>query len=1023
MRLSDLKISTQLRLGLGTILLLVVTLAVLAWRQSDQLWLQTATIYEHPLQVRRAIGELKAEVLAMRVEFRNLLLFTSEEDRQSAIQASAVHEADAVRQFQVLFSQYLGPAKDVESAHNAFVRWVSMQNGNMALARAGKISEALDRTRAAGDMSGQTEELLGCIAKIDDFARNKAEELFRTATAQHRTLLVQLAAITAAILLLSVFIAWYLLKTINGPLRHLAITASQLRQGKMDTRSQLVSANEFGTLSASFNAMADSIQREMMIEQNAAELAHIMLGEDEVHAFCREMLKALLLHTGSQVGAVYFLNEARTDFEHFESIGLGAGGRTSFSATELEGELGAALATRKIQRITDIPADSQFAFHGVSGDFLPREILTIPVLSDHTMSAVISLASVRPYDAPSIRLVNDIWSVLTARVNGVLAFQKIQDLAQRLERQNHELDVQKQELSVQADELNRQNSELDMQKREVEEANRLKSAFLASMSHELRTPLNSVIALTGVLNRRLANAIPAEEHGYLEIIERNGKSLLSLINDLLDLSRIEAGREEVTFTSFSLHDLVGELAAMIGPQAQEKKIALVNEIPAGLPPLTSDHDKCRHILQNLIGNAVKFTERGRVTITAEFQGSMGVPPVCDTGSPGSDDQPPNGRDARSPCHLPFRISVKDTGIGIAADQLSHIFDEFRQADGSNTRKYGGTGLGLAIARKYALMLGGDITVESVLDKGSTFTLSLLVDLEGAAPSAPTSPSMDGTAQRPSLQNTSQGKRASAQTILIVEDNEPAILQLTHILRPEGYNIRVAHNGQEALDQLKQTLPDAMILDLMMPQMDGFQVLTAIHGEEQTARLPVIILTAKQVSKEEFNVLQANHVHQLIQKGDINKTELLAAVAAMVEPRAASPSPPPRHRRPARPGKPVVLVVEDNPDNLHSLKALLGDRYLVVEAGDGRAGIEQARRHLPDLVLTDIALPVLDGIHTLCEIREDKALQDIPVVAISASAMKGDREQILAHGFDGYLSKPIDHDALQNLLREFLGEAQ
>ncbi len=1053
MKLSDLKIGTQLRLGLGIILLLVVVFAALAWRQADQLWLQTETIYEHPFQVRRAIGELKADILAMRLESRNMLLTDKEEDREAAIQASDIHEADAGRQFQILFDQYLGPAADVEAAHDAFVRWISVQKGNRDLARMGKISEALDRSRATGDIGSHREELLSHIAKIDGFALNKADELFREGTAQHSTLLVQLAAMTAAILLLTVSIAWHLLKTLTGPLQQLAITASQLRQGKMDARSQLVSANEFGALSASFNAMADSIQREMMIEQSAAELAHIMLREDEVHAFCREMLKALLLHTGSQVGAVYFLNEAGTDFEHFESIGLGAGGRASFSAAGLEGELGAALATRQIQRITDIPADSRFAFGAVSGHFLPREILTIPVLSDHTMAAVISLASVRPYDAPSVRLVNDIWGVLTARVNGLLAFQKIQNLAQRLEHKNRELDAQKQELSVQADELGRQNTELEIQKRELDEANRLKSAFLSSMSHELRTPLNSVIALTGVLSRRLANSIPEEEHGYLEVIERNGKALLALINDLLDLSRIEAGREDITSTRFSLRDLVGEIVAMIGPHAAEKKIELVNEVPVGLPPLTSDHDKCRHILQNLIGNAVKFTEQGRVTVAAEFQGSIGVPPVYDTGSPGSDDQPPNGRDARSPFgldRLPFRITVKDSGIGIAADQVPHIFDEFRQADGSNTRKYGGTGLGLAIARKYALLLGGEISVQSIPGEGSTFTLRLPMELEGAAPSAPTTPAKYGTAQRPSLQNVSQGERPHGQSILIVEDNEPAIIQLTDILQAEGYSVQVAHNGQEALAQLEQPLPDAMILDLMMPHVDGFQVLTAIRGKARTAQLPVIILTAKHVSKDELSVLKANHVRQLIQKGDINKDELLAAVASMVaqqqdpEPRenrrpacletdfrsptsahtGGTPMPPggrPRRRRPAHPGKPVVLVVEDNPDNLRTVKALLGDRYQIVEAGDGRAGIEQARRHLPDLVLTDIALPGLDGIQALHKIRDDGALRHIPVIAVTASAMKGDREEILAHGFDGYLSKPLDHDDLINLLREFLDE--
>ena len=258
-----------------------------------------------------------------------------------------------------------------------------------------------------------------------------------------------------------------------------------------------------------------------------------------------------------------------------------------------------------------------------------------------------------------------------------------------------------------------------------------------------------------------------------------------------------------------------------------------------------------------------------------------------------------------------------------------------------------------------------------------------------------------------------------QELLLVEDNEPAIIQLTYILEADGYRVRVARNGQEALAYLEENLPAAMILGLMMPHVDGFQVLTTIRGQSRTATLPVIILTAKQVTGEELSVLRANHIHQLIQKGDIKKEALLAAVAAMVAPPPMKSSPP--IRRPMRTGKPVVLVMEDNPDNLRTIKALLGDRYRIVEAEDGLAGIEQARKHCPDLILSDIALPGLDGVQALQQIRQDETLRHIPVIAVTASAMKGDREQILAHGFDGYLSKPLDQDALLNLVREFLEE--
>ena len=992
MKLKDLKIGTQLRLGLGAILLLVLALGVVAWIQTDILWFQTKELYDHPLTVRRAVSELTAQVLTMQRDMKDLCQAETASDRETLLQDMAAREADAHRQFTILHDRYLGPRGDIEEAEQSFVQWQAIRDETSRLLREGKTVEALNRTRTTGTGGAHVDKILGELKQVSDFARNRGDQFYATAKAQNDTINRQLAGFVTVILLLALVVAWLLLKGIKGPLAELTAATEQFRQGRLDARSGYASANEFGALSAAFNTMAGAMQTEIKIRENAAQLAGVMLREEEVSAFCRELLKALLEHTGSQVGAVYFLNEAKTAFEHFASIGLGTGGRAAFSATALEGELGAALATRKIQRIADIPADTRFAFAAASGEFQPREILTIPVLADHTVSAVVSLASVRAYDAASLRLVNDIWSVLTARVNGVLTFQRIKDLAAALERQNRELDAQKQELVSQATEVAAQNTELEMQKRQLDEANRLKSAFLSNMSHELRTPLNSVIALSGVLNRRLAHTIPAEEYGYLEVIERNGKGLLTLINDILDLSRIEAGREEISVSHFSVRELTGGLVAMLEPQAVEKQIVLLNEVPPELPLLTTDPDKLRHILQNLLGNAVKFTERGQVTITAEAEpASIRIPQSA------------------------IRISVADTGIGIAAEHLPHIFDEFRQADDSTSRKYGGTGLGLAIAKKYALLLGGSLTVESAPGRGSTFTLRLPLALElpDAAQPAEMKTRFVGPAPGPASARLRHG-----QNILVVEDNESAIIQLTDILQAEGYRVQVARNGEEALARIGLVVPDAMILDLMMPAVDGFQVLKTIRATERTAHLPVLILTAKHVTQEELSFLKGNHIHQLIQKGDINKAGLLAAVARMVAPPPATPAPRPR-RRPARAGKPVVLVVEDNPDNLAIMRVLLRDAYTVLEATDGRAGVEQARTHQPDLILMDISLPVMDGLQALREIRKDETLRPIPVIAVTASAMMGDRETILAHGFDNYLSKPIDAELLKKTLHEAL----
>ena len=988
MRLRDLRIDTQLRLGLGLILALVVGLGALAWVQTGRLRLQTQGLYDHPLAVTRALGELEVDAERMSRYVKDLFLFQDESQILVSQQSMEIAQTDAERQFAVLYDRYLGPRADVVSLHDEFVKWNVLRAETVRLRRAGRTAEAEARILPGGVQEAQAVMVRNCLRKIDSFARNRADQFYQTATQESAAALRNLALGVAVILLLTLGVAGLLLQAVRTPLAELTAAMEQFRQGKLDARSPYAAANEFGALAASFNAMAEAIQSQAQIDRNVALLADVMLREDEVHAFCRELLKALLQQTGSQVAAVYFLNETKSAFEHFESIGLGAGGRATFSATEPEGELGVALASRRIERITDIPADTRFAFAAVSGVFTPREILTIPVLANHEVTAVVSLASVHAYDEPSFRSVNDIWSVLTARVNGVLAFRKITDFAARLEEQNRELEQQKRELAAQTAELTEMNSELEMQKKQLDEANRLKSAFLSNMSHELRTPLNSVIALSGVLNRRLAGAIPAEEYGYLDVIERNGKNLLALINDILDLSRIEAGREEISLGRFSLRALVGEIVATLEPQALEKGLTLTNLVGDDLPFITSDLDKCLHILQNLVGNAVKFTDTGSVEIAARQQ----------------DDE--------------LFVIVRDTGIGIAADQLPHIFDEFWQADGSASRKHGGTGLGLAIARKYAALLSGRIAVESAPGQGSTFTLRLPLTLSQPAADpapAPLSRSDLGLAATPP--GATAGR---SPCLLLVEDNEPAVIQMSDILSGQGYRVQVARNGSQALAQIEQSLPDAMILDLMMPELDGFQVLKTVRGREPSARLPVLILTAKHVTKEELSFLKGNHIQQLIQKGDVSRTELLAAVARLVAPAPPPPafSPRPRLRQPHS-GKPVVLVVEDNPDSLRTMRALLQDTYAVLEAVDGRVGVEQTRTHRPDLILMDIAMPIMDGLEALRQIRLDEALRHIPVIAVTASAMKGDQETILAHGFDGYLSKPVDADLLKKTLREML----
>ena len=392
-------------------------------------------------------------------------------------------------------------------------------------------------------------------------------------------------------------------------------------------------------------------------------------------------------------------------------------------------------------------------------------------------------------------------------------------------------------------------------------------------------------------------------------------------------------------------------------------------------------------MQNLIGNAVKFTEEGKVEVTA-WQSDTNIV-----------------------------ITVTDTGIGIAEDHLPHIFNEFRQADSSSSRKFGGTGLGLTIAKKYANLVGGTIAVKSVLGKGSEFTLTLplVYAPENRIPETNAINGFRYTEQQSPMTAISD---ASTKTILLVEDSEPAIIQIKDFLEESGYHILVARDGGEALGIIAHTIPDAMILDLMMPGIDGFQVLKTVREADRTTHIPVLILTAKQITKEELRFLKRNNVHQLIQKGDVNRGELLNAVARMVFPETVETANPKRVLQSLK-GKPVVLAVEDNPDNMITVKALLGADYTVIEAVDGLKGVEMAKKHKPNLILMDIKLPFMDGIEAFKAIRKEVPLQHVPVIALTASTMIQDRETILAYGFDAYIIKPIDEKIFYKTINEVL----
>ncbi|NTW31849.1 MAG: response regulator [Bacteroidetes bacterium] len=987
MDMKNLKIGVQLKLSFATILLFVIALGVISYWQSDLIHKQTEIIYEHPFKVRRALGNLQSSLLNIRILERDLMLANTAHEKQNDIQLIELSSANALLQFDILKEQYLGSRTDLDEAYNAFISWNTARQENTKLALSGEIEKAIANQLPTGNIGIYREQMMSKIKKIDDFSIIKADSLYNNSTNLKKSLDNQLILMAAIILLLSIIIYFRLLRNIKKPLDELTDASERFKNGNMNARSLYTSKNEFGELSLSFNTMVDNIQENNDLDEKFANLAALMLSEYDAKKFFQATLNGLAKHTGSQMAAIYLLSDDKKTYNHFESLGADKNAKKSFAADTFEGEFGSVIATRKIQHIKNIHDDTRFVFYTVSGKFIPHEIITIPIHADKEVIAIISLASISSYSKQSIQLIEKILITLSTRVEGILAYHKMQEFSKKLEFQNRELEMQKTELSSQSAELVEQNIELEMQKKQLDETSRLKTTFLSNMSHELRTPLNSVIALSGVLNRRLAKQIPDEEYSYLEVIERNGKHLLDLINDILDISRIEAGREEIEITKFGANSLIADVVSMIRPQAKEKKIKLEHSKIDSDIFITSDISKCHHILQNIVSNAVKFTEKGKVEITTILKDNN------------------------------ILITVKDTGIGISGENLPHIFDEFRQADSSNSRKFGGTGLGLAIAKKYANILGGTISAISNIGKGSEFTLSLplqyesknrITDIEHASEFRKTvSHIPDKTIHDTSI-----------KTILIVEDSEPAIIQIKDFLEESGYNILVAHNGIEAIKTIEQTIPDAMILDLMMPDIDGFEVLKTIREEERTIHIPVLILTAKHITKKELAFLKQNNIHQLIQKGDINRNELQNAVATMVFPETIATFKPKQVLQ-TFVTKPVVLIVEDNPDNMLTTKALLENNYTVIEATNGNKSVEIANKYKPNLILMDIALPELDGIEAFKAMRKNAELQHVPIIALTASAMTSDRETILAYGFDAYITKPIENVIFLKTINEVL----
>ncbi|MFI6039432.1 HAMP domain-containing protein [Streptomyces sp. NPDC051315] len=853
--------------------------------------------------------------------------------------------------------------------------------------------------------------------------------------------------------------------------RAIAEVTSAVAEGDLTRSINVEASGEVAELKDNINSMVESLrettranQEQDWLKTNLARISGLMQGHRDLPVVAELIMDELVPLVAAQYGAFYLAEDGR-DGPELRLVGAYGYPDDDTRPTRIpfgRSLVGQAARSRRTITVDELPPGYVTISSGL-GRMEPCALILLPVLFEGQVLGVIELASVTSFTQIHRDFLEQLRETIGVNVNTIVANARTDELLDESQRLTAELQARSAELQAQQEELQRSNAELEekasllvAQNRDIEAKNlqieqarqelearaqqlslasKYKSEFLANMSHELRTPLNSLLILAQLLAQNPSRNLTPKQVEYAGIIHSAGSDLLQLINDILDLSKVEAGKMDVSPERVPLRQLIEYVEATFRPMTTQKSLDFTISTAAGAPAdLLTDDSRLRQVLRNLLSNAVKFTEQGSVELRIE---------------PVAADEVPEGV-VRDGTVVAFR--VKDTGIGIPEPQLETIFGAFQQADGTTSRKYGGTGLGLSITREIAHLLGGAVTVDSAPGKGSTFTLYLpvargdfaeLIESGRAFERGPDTEPVALASLSPGLPLASGTPSQRPRRLLVVEERPRGLLTLVaesvvaDVARsledgtpPPPVDIVTALGAQEAAGALAAEPCHCVVLELGMPGSEASRFLEALQGDSALAGVPVLVHSGHRADRAQEETLQSraagrpleflSSLDELRERITLHlSAEQPGDVLALVRPDEPQPvGPPPVDD--AVVGR-TVLVVDDDARNLFALSGILELHGIrVLHAENGREGIETLRNN-PDvaLVLMDVMMPEMDGYTATAEIRTMPQYADLPIIAVTAKAMPGDREKSLASGASDYVTKPVDTHDLMSCVRRWL----